>query len=329
MSDVAVLWVALGTPTTPTARDVRPFLREFLTDPRIVEMNPVLWRAILELFILPRRAGVSAGKYASIWADGSPLLVNTVKQMDALAARLGDDVRVAWAMRYGQPSVASVLDGLRAGGVDKVLVMAAYPQYSGTTVGSTYDAVARYVLASRDQFELRFVRSFATHPLYIEALASRIEAAWDVHGRPDFGRGDKLILSYHGIPVTMDQGGDPYASECRATTAALRERLGLDEDACQMTFQSKFGPAKWLHPATIDTVGQLGAPGVGRVDVMCPGFAADCLETLEEIGLLNRDRYLEASGGRGQFVRIDCLNDDPQFIDALADVISENLRGWV
>ena len=331
MSDIAVVWVALGTPSAPTPAAVRRYLREFLSDRRIVEMNPLLWRTILELFILPHRAGVSAGKYASIWTDaGSPLLINTMRQSEALGGRLqSKDVRVAWAMRYGQPSVATVLDRLRGEGVRRVLVAPAYPQYSSTTVASVYDAVARYMLASRDQLELRFVRSFPSHPLYIEAKAQQIERAWQTTGRPDFAGGDILLLSFHGLPVKIAQAGDPYPAECQATTDALVARLGLQAGQYRMTFQSKFGPDEWLTPATIDTVGQLGQLGVRRVDVACPGFAADCLETLEEIGLLNRARFAEATGGQGVFNRIDCLNDDPLFVDALADVMSHELAGWI
>ena len=331
MSDIAVVWVGLGTPTDPSPRAVRRFLREFLSDPRIVEMNPVVWRAILELFILPRRPHVSGAKYASIWYDeGSPLLVHTRQQVAALGERLSDlDVTVTYAMRYGEPSVASAMDQLRADGIRRVLVISAYPQYSQTTTGSTYDAVAKYMQSSRDQLELRFVRSWPTQPGYIEALAQRIEATWETEGRPDFDAGDVLLLSFHGIPISMAQAGDPYPSECRATAAALRQRLGLDEKACQQTFQSKFGPAPWLKPATIDTVSALGHAGVRRLDVVCPGFAADCLETLEEIGLLNREAYHEATAGQGKFVRIPCLNDHPVFMDAVADVIRTGLAGWV
>ena len=331
MSDIAVVWVALGTPTAPTPGAVRPFLREFLMDRRIVDMPAPIWRAILELFILPRRAKVSAGKYASVWGqDESPLLTITRRQTTALHQELqqrGIDAEVAWVMRYGRPSITDVLGKLQAGGVRRVLVVPAYPQYSSTTVGSVYHAVAQHMLAATDELELRFIRSFPTYATYIESLARRIEASWEQNGRPDFAGGDVLLLSYHGVPTAVVKAGDPYPAECQATTDALRARLGLDAEQCPMTFQSKFGPAKWLTPATIDTVGALGRAGVGRVDVACPGFAADCLETLEEIGLLNRARFAEAAPG-GVFNRIDCLNDDALFIQALADVTCRGLAGW-
>ena len=333
MSDTAVVWVALGTPEAPTARDVRRYLREFLSDHRIVEMNPVAWRLILECFILPFRPRRSAAKYRSVWyEEGSPLSVNTQAQAVSLAESLaaeGIDTEVAWAMRYGQPSVASVLDTLRDRGIRKVLIVPAYAQYSGTTVGSVYDAAAKYILGSRDQLEMRFVRSFPAHPLYIEALAQTIEATWDTQGRPDFDAGDVLLLSYHGIPQSIADAGDPYPRECLATTTALRNRLDLDETACQMTFQSKFGPAPWLKPATIDTVADLGRRGVKRLDVACPAFVSDCLETLEEIGILNREKYTESSGNTGTFIRIPCVNNNAVFIECLTDIVRTNLSGWI
>ena len=332
MSDIAVVWVALGTPSAPTPSAVKTYLREFLTDKRIVDMNPTLWRAILELFILPRRAKVSASKYASIWSPaGSPLLVNTMRQADALHEYLwmnGVDVRVSWAMRYGQPSLPRVLDGLRSDGVRRVLVVPAYPQYSGTTVASVYDEVARYMLASRDELELRFVRSFPAEDKYIEALAQSIERSWKRNGRPDFVNGDVLLLSYHGLPVKMARDGDPYPAECQATTEALRARLKLSASQCRMSFQSTFGTDAWLTPATIDTVAELGQEGAHRVDVACPAFVADCLETIEEIGMLNRERFAEATQHRGVFNRIDCLNNDELFIEAMADVVGQELAGW-
>ncbi|MDR0283791.1 MAG: ferrochelatase [Propionibacteriaceae bacterium] len=332
-AEVAVVWTALGTPTAPTAHAVRPFLREFLTDRRIVDLNPLVWRAILELFILPRRARVSARKYASVWLDdGSPLLIHSLAQVDALASLVtgeSPNVRVELAVRYGEPSVATVLAQLRAAGVGRVLIVPAYPHYSQTTVGSIYDAVARCVLAQRDQPELRFVRSFPTQALYVEALARSIERVWEREGRPDFAAGDTLLLSYHGIPVAMAEAGDPYPQECAATTAALRVRLGLDVEACRETFQSKFGPTPWLTPATIDEVARLGAAGVRRIDVATPGFAADCLETLEEINLLNRERYAEVTAHQGKFVVVPCLNADPLFMSAVAGVIRDGLAGWI
>lgn len=333
MSDTAVVWVALGTPETPTPSAVRRYLREFLSDRRIVEMNPVAWKFILELFVLPARSRASAKKYASVWyEDGSPLMVNTMKQVSGLQSALdarGLGTEVVGAMRYGQPSLSSVLDSLYDKGIRKVLIFPAYPHYSQTTVGSVYDAAARYMLMARDEMELRFIRSFPTDPAYIEALASSIERAWEETDPPDFASGDKLILSFHGIPTSMAAAGDPYPKECLATAEAVRDRLGLTPFECLLSFQSKFGPAPWLIPATIDTVAELGRTGIKRVDVVCPAFVADCLETLEEIGILNRDTYMEACDYTGVFNRIPCLNDDPAFLEAVADVAATGLAGWV
>jgi ferrochelatase len=230
------------------------------------------------------------------------------------------------AMRYGSPAIGPVVDELQAEGVRQILVVPMYPQYSQTTVATIYDALAAHLAHRRDQPELRLIRSFPTASRYIEALAQRVEATWRDEGRPDFAAGERLVLSFHGLPVAMVDKGDPYRSECLATAAALRVRLGLDETQCLTTFQSKFGPSRWLPPATIDTVRRLGAAGTARVDVFCPGFVADCLETLEEIQLLNREAFTTAGGGR--FVRIPCLNAEPAWIDALASLIHGHTDGW-
>jgi ferrochelatase len=340
----AIVLVNLGSPEAPTPRAVRRFLREFLSDRRVVEMAPAIWRPVLEGCVLPIRSRRSAEKYATVWGeDGSPLIAITKAQARALADVLAADpatagAEVAWAMRYGQPSVPDVLAGLAARGVRRALIVPMYPQYSQTTVGSVLDAVAGHCRSVRDQPELRWIRSFPEHPAYIEAAARRVEEAWAREGRPDFAAGARLLLSFHGIPVAMSEAGDPYNSECEASGALIRARLGLSEDEAPVTFQSKFGPAPWLTPATIDTVHALGRAGAPRVDVFCPGFAADCLETLEEIEQLNRQTYDDARSvheaehpglGSGRFVRIDSLNDSPAFITALADLVRAHLGGWV
>ncbi|MDR1798609.1 MAG: ferrochelatase [Bifidobacteriaceae bacterium] len=328
-AEVAVVLVNLGTPQAPTAPAVRRYLREFLSDRRVVDMPAPVWRTILELCVLPVRSGKSAHKYQQVWLEqGSPLLVYTRAAAAGLAERLGPGVRVEAAMRYGQPATGQVMADLQAAGVRRILVLPLYPQYSVPTVASVHDAAARYLLSVVDQPELRLVHSYPTHPGYIEALAAQAEAAWQQTGRPDFAGGDRLLLSFHGIPVACDQAGDPYRGHCLATAAALRTRLGLEGDWAPVTFQSKFGPAKWLTPATIDTVRQLGAAGTARVDVICPGFAADCLETLEEIELLNRAAFMEANPA-GSFNRIACLNDSPAWLDSLADVARQHLSGWL
>jgi ferrochelatase len=307
---------------------VRRFLREFLSDKRVVEAPALPWRVCLELCILPIRSRRSAAKYSQVWyPEGSPILVHTRAQADALQADLGEHFAVRAAMRYGEPSISAELDSLAQAGVSQVLILPMYPQFSGTTVATIYDAVAQHYRSRRDQPELRFVRSFPTDPNYIEALAQRIEATWAAASRPDFAAGDKLILSFHGIPQSMVRAGDPYHGECQATAAALRARLGLEEAQCLTTFQSKFGPSPWLEPATIDTVTAAGQAGAGRIDVVCPGFTADCLETLEEIDLLNREAFTQAGGGR--FVRIPCLNAEKPWIASLSALVRRQTTDWI
>ncbi|MDR2380782.1 MAG: ferrochelatase [Bifidobacteriaceae bacterium] len=334
---MAVVLVNLGTPEAPTAREVRRYLREFLSDRRVVNLPALVWRTILESAVLPIRSERAAAKYRSIWLeDGSPLLVYTKAQARGVAERLagrvaeggGPGPRVVYAMRYGTPSVRGVLDGLRRDGIGRVLVVPLYPQYSVPTVASVIDEVARHALASVHQLEYSMVHSYPTLPGYIEAIAARAEEAWDQHGRPDFAGGDKMLLSFHGIPESVDRAGDPYRGQCEQTAAAVRARLGLTPDQCLVTFQSKFGPMPWLTPATIGTVARLAREGVGRLDVACPGFAADCLETLEEIDLLNRGAYLAAKPD-GVFVRHQCLNDHPVWLDGLADLVDSRLaQAW-
>jgi len=320
--------VNVGTPDSPTPHDVRVFLREFLSDRRLIALPPLLWQPILNGFILPRRSHRSAEKYASVWTEqGSPLMVHTLAQEDALAARLGDGVRVVAAMRYGELRLSVVLDGLAADGVGRVLVVPMFPQYSTTTVATVFDALERYLATLAHQPEYRTIRAWHDDPGYIEAAALRVEQAWAKEGRPGFEHGDKLLLSFHSIPVAIARAGDPYPDECVHTARLLRDRLGLDEESAPMTFQSKFGPAAWLTPATIDTVRALGDAGVRRLDVFCPGFAADCLETDEEIGILNRNAYHEHGGQR--FVRIPSLNDFEPWMDAFADIVRRNLADWM
>jgi ferrochelatase len=262
-----------------------------------------------------------------VWLpDGSPLMVHTVNQTNGVRDRLADEpVVVDFAMRYGNPSIAEKLDGLAAKGIERVVVIPLYPQYSTTTVATIQDKLDEYAAAHPSGPKLVTIDTFPEDAGYIEARAGLIEGFWAEHGRPDFAAGDKLLLSYHGIPESLvTKGGDPYPSECEATTALLRTRLGLDETSCVMTYQSKFGPGKWLTPATIDTSEELGKQKLGRLDVFCPGFAADCLETDEEINQLNRETFTQAGGG--QFNKIPCLNDDPAFLDVLARLAAANLE---
>ncbi|MDR1432249.1 MAG: ferrochelatase [Propionibacteriaceae bacterium] len=325
---VGVVLVNLGTPEEPTLSAVRRYLREFLLDRRVVTMTRLLWRPLLETHIMFGHARQSAQKYASVWTpDGSPLMVHAKAQVAALAKRLGESFEVVPAMRYGRPSLANVLTELHQKGLRRVLVVPMYPQFSTTTVATVFDALADYIKGSYDQFEYRTLRDFHSHPGYIEACAQRIEETWADQGRPDFSAGEKLLLSYHGIPVDIASNGDPYPLECAETTALLRDRLGLDANECEMAFQSKFGHSEWLTPATIGRVEELGKTGLSRLDVFCPGFAADCLETEEEIGILNRETFERAGGQR--FIRVPCLNDSQGFILVLEDLVRRHTSGWL
>ncbi|MEJ8847318.1 ferrochelatase [Variovorax rhizosphaerae] len=322
---VAVLWCNLGSPDEPTARAVRTYLADFLGDPRVVEIPKLLWSLILHGIILRTRPAKSAAKYASVWTpEGSPLKTWTQKQAVLLTGWLGErghSVKVVEAMRYANPSIAAQLDALKAEGATRVLVLQAYPQYSATTTASMIDAVNDWSREVRRLPEFRFVNQYHDDPLYIEALAASVEAHWKHHGRPD-----QLVMSFHGIPARNVQLGDPYQAQCLETGRLLAERLQLAVDQHRVTFQSRFGRAKWLEPYTEPTLRALGTAGVGRVDVMCPGFPADCLETLEEIAMEGRDAFLQ-SGGKA-FHYIPCLNDNPAWITALAGIAERNLFGW-
>ena len=324
---LAVVLENLGTPDSPALPDVRRYLRQFLSDRRIVAMPRALWKPILELGILRGYAPRSAARYASVWTQaGSPLMALSVAQAVGLRKRLGEDAVVEVAMRYGRPCLADVLDRLRADGVTRTLLVPMYPQDSTTSVGSVRDDLDAWTSSrGADAMAVDLVVGWFADPGYLDACAGRIEAHWREHGRPDFAAGDRLLLSFHGIPISLIAKGDRYPQECRRTAQLIRQRLGLDDQQCLLTFQSRFGPAQWVKPATIDTVRQLGASGVRRLDVFCPGFAVDCLETLEEIGQLNRDAFLEAGGQR--FERIDCLNDDPAWLDALEAIVRAAMAG--
>jgi ferrochelatase len=321
----AVLICNLGTPDEPTPRAVRRYLAEFLADPRVVEIPRLLWLPILHGIVLRVRPAKSARKYAAIWMkEGSPLKVWTEKQALLLAGYLGQrghPVLVRHAMRYGQPSIASALDALRASGAERVLVLPLYPQYAAATTASVVDAVAAWAVRRRNLPELRFVKHYHDDPGYIGALARRVGDHWMTHGRPD-----RLVLSFHGLPKRSLTLGDPYHCECLKTGRLLAERLKLREDSVVVTFQSRFGKAEWLQPYTEPTLVELARQGVGRVDVFCPGFAADCLETLEEIDQEARAAFL-AAGGK-EFGYIPCLNDQHEGIAALAAIALRHMTGW-
>jgi len=322
---VGVLLVNLGTPDAPTPAALRRYLAEFLSDPRVVEIPRLPWWLILHGIILRVRPAKSARKYAQVWTpDGSPLAVWTDKQAKLLAGYLGEAghaVRVQHAMRYGQPGIAKALDAFRAERVTRVLVLPLYPQYSAATGGSVFDAVAAWAQRARWVPELRFVQQYHDDPAFIDALAAQVLAHWQREGR-----GRMLVMSFHGVPERTLHLGDPYHCQCHKTARLLAERLGLPAEAWRVTFQSRFGKAKWLQPYTEPTLQQLAREGVERVDLICPGFAADCLETLEEIDQEAREAYL-AAGGR-EFHYIACLNDRHEWIAALRDLALRHLQGW-
>lgn len=325
VSGTAVVLVNLGTPDAPTAPALRRYLKEFLSDTRVVEIPRLLWLPILYGLILPRRSAQSAAKYASIWMEeGSPLRVYTERQAlllrDALQAR-GHQVEVRVAMRYGNPALPQVLDALKVDGVDRILILPAYPQYSGTTTASINDVVFAHLGRWRNQPELRLVKHYHDDPGYIDALKASVLAHWDAHGRPD-----KLVMSFHGVPKRTLLLGDPYHCECQKTARLLAEALGLGSDDYVVTFQSRFGKAEWLQPYTAPTLARLGREGTQRVDVMCPGFTSDCLETLEEIALEAKQEFLRAGGKT--FHYIPCLNTAPAWIAALTGIAERQLSGW-
>ncbi|MES2536613.1 MAG: ferrochelatase [Pseudomonadota bacterium] len=321
----AIVLINLGTPEAPTAAAVRPYLRQFLSDPRVVEIPKAVWWFILNGIILPFRSAQSARKYASIWTtDGSPLKDHTEKQATLLRGYLGQrghQVRVEYAMRYGNPSVAQVLKQLKADGCQRILIVPAYPQYSGTTTASIFDAVFTHYAKVRNVPELRLIKNYHDQAGYIEALKQSVLAHWFSHGRPE-----KLVMSFHGVPKRTLLLGDPYHCECYKTARLLATALGLPKESWIVTFQSRFGKAEWLQPYTAPTLQKLAKEGIRRVDVICPGFTSDCLETLEEIAMEARSDFLAAGGT--EFNYIPCLNETPQWISALADIAEQHLGGW-
>ena len=321
----AVLYCNLGTPDEPTPKAVRRYLAEFLSDHRVVEIPRLVWLLILHGIILRFRPAKSAAKYASIWTpEGSPLKLWTEKQSKLLQGWLGQRnhaVKVRYAMRYGSTSIASQLDALKAEGVTRVLLVPAYPQYSGTTTASLFDAVYAWAARTRTVPELRFVNHYHDDAGYIGALASSVQRHWKEHGRPD-----QLVMSFHGVPARTLQLGDPYHCECMKTARLLANKLNLSKEQYKVTFQSRLGRAKWLEPYTEPTLIALGRAGVKRVDVVCPGFTSDCLETLEEISMEARAAFLLAGGKT--FHYIPCLNDDPEWITALCSISEQHMGGW-
>ncbi|MBM3391516.1 MAG: ferrochelatase [Betaproteobacteria bacterium] len=323
MSKPAVLLINLGTPEAPTAAALRCYLRQFLSDSRVVELPRPLWWLVLNGIILNVRPQKSAEKYARIWTpEGSPLKVHTERQAKLLRGYLGQsgrgDIVIEWAMRYGDPSIASALDRLAAAGCRDVLVLPLYPQYSVSTNASASDAVADWASCHPAAADIRMIEGFHDHPGYVSALSAAVNAHW-----MDYGRPDKLVMSFHGLPKVSIARGDPYYGQCLESARLLADALGLPESDYAVTFQSRFGPAEWLQPYTQATLEALGRSGTKRVDVICPGFVADCLETLEEIAMECRAAFL-AAGGK-EFRYIPCLNERHEWIETLAALVQAGL----
>ena len=315
-SPPALVLVNLGTPAAPTPSAVRRYLSQFLHDHRVVQLTRWLWCPLLHFVILPLRSPKVARKYAQIWMPGgSPLAVHTAALAEAVARRL-PGWRVAHAMRYGQPSVQAVFDGLRAEGVRKIRVLPLYPQYSTTTTASVADAVA----AAANGLQVEVLRDYHVDAGWAAAVAASIRAHWDAEGR-----GERVLLSFHGIPRRLVDGGDPYAAQCEASTRAIAQALGVPREDLLLTFQSRFGRERWLEPYTQPTLEALAREGVRRVDVACPGFAVDCLETLEEIAVENAVAFRGAGGEALRY--IPCLNAEPAHADALAALALQD-AGW-
>jgi len=321
-----VLLVNLGTPEAPTPKALRRYLAEFLWDPRVVEAPRPLWWLALHLVILNIRPGRSARAYQRVWTpEGSPLLSISRRQHGALARRLSETLpvppRVELAMRYGQPSVSAGLHALRSSGVRRVLVLPLYPQYSATTTASVVDAVTEECRRWRWLPELRFINQYHDHPAYVAALADRIRHHWEAEAP-----GERLLFSFHGIPQRYFLAGDPYHCQCHKTARLVAEALGLADDRWQLVFQSRFGREAWLQPYADQVLRGLPGQGIRSVDIVCPGFAADCLETLDEIAMENRQVFIGAGGER--YTYIPALNDAPEHIEALAGLVRQHMQGW-
>lgn len=323
-----ILLLNLGTPDAPTKQAVKPYLKQFLSDPRVVEIPKAIWWLILNGIILQTRPKQSAEKYASIWdkREGSPLRFHTEKQAKLLQGWLGERVKspfmVDYAMRYGNPSVESALNRMSEQGCGRILTIPLYPQYAASSTASAMDAVYTYLMRKRNQPALRTIKHFHDDAGYIQALTQNIQNYWMQHGRPDI-----LIMSFHGVPkYTLDKG-DPYFCECHKTGRLLAQSLGLSGSQYRVTFQSRFGRAEWVKPYTAATLEELGRAKTSRVDVVCPGFVADCLETLEEIAMEVKTDFIKAGGG--EFHYIPALNENSTWINALGEMTLTHLGDWV
>ena len=332
-SKIGVLLAQLGTPSAPTAAALRPYLKQFLSDRRVIDLNPLKWLPVLYLFVLTRRPSRSARLYGRIWRpDGSPLMVHSRAQENGLQRRLGNSYRVILGMRYGQPSIAEAMRTLATENIERILVFPMFPQFSASTTGSIYDAVVRAALGRRCPLffdrrrlmpTLRFVPPYYDHPAYIEALKVSIqENIARLERSPDC-----FLITFHGIPQRYVDEGDPYRRHCETTARLLAEALGLKPEEWITGFQSRFGREQWLQPYTEDLLLTLGGKGMRALVATCPGFTADCLETLDEIGNEGADQF-HRGGGR-QFHLTPCLNSHPAWLDAMATIAGRETAGWI
>ncbi|MDO9282356.1 MAG: ferrochelatase [Methylotenera sp.] len=324
---VGILIANLGTPEAPTAKALRPYLRQFLSDARIVEIPRIIWWFILNCIILVIRPKKSAEKYASVWTkEGSPLLAHAQKQALLLRGFLGQKIKSPFAvelgMSYGNPSMASAIAKLKAQHCDRILVFPLYPQYAASSTASALDAVWRVLLKTRNVPAIRTIKHYHDHPAYISALAQSVLEHWRINGKPS-----KLVMSFHGVPQFHLLKGDMYHCECHKTGRLLAEALALNKDEYLIAFQSRFGKQEWLKPYLAGTLEALGKANTKRVDVICPGFSSDCLETLEEIAI--EGKHIFQSNGGGDYEYIPALNENEAWIHAMTAITMENLQGWV
>ena len=324
---VGILLANLGTPDAPTAKALRPYLRQFLSDTRIVEIPRIIWWFILNCIILVIRPRKSAEKYASVWTkEGSPLMVHAQKQTQLLRGFLGQKIKSPFAvelgMSYGNPSMQSAIDKLKAQHCNRILVFPLYPQYAASSTASALDAVWRTLLKTRNMPAIRTINHYHDHPAYIAALAQSVREHWRINGKPS-----KLIMSFHGVPKAHLMNGDPYHCECHKSGRLLAEALDLNKDEYLVAFQSRFGKQEWLKPYLANTLEALGKAKTARIDVICPGFSSDCLETLEEIAM--EGKHIFQSNGGGEYHYIPALNESEAWIHAMTQIALENLQGWV
>ena len=329
---VGILLANLGTPDAPTGEALRPYLRQFLSDTRVVEIPRAIWWFILNCIILVIRPKKSAAKYAQVWMkEGSPLMVHAQKQTQLLRGFLAQKIKspfvVELGMSYGNPSMQSAIESLKAQHCDRILVFPLYPQYAASSSASAFDAVWRVLLKMRNMPGIRTIRSYHDHPAYIGALAKSVQEHWRINGKLDFSKGEKLVMSFHGVPKVHLTKGDPYHCTCHKTGRLLAEALGLSKSEYLVAFQSRFGKQEWLKPYLAATLEDLGKAKTARIDVICPGFSADCLETLEEIAMEGKEIFTHAGGGEYHYIA--ALNENDAWIHAMTEIALENLQGWV